>query len=291
MIKHYLNLIKPNIVVGNTMSTIGGFCIAAKTHTIYFMSFANMIIGISLIISASCILNNIIDRDIDAIMQRTKYRILAQQQTILFLKITILCSIILGVLGFLFLSFTKNLLIIYLTTTGLFIYVGIYSLWMKRRSIYSIIIGSISGSMPPIIGYCTVTNTIDIGVIILLMMFILWQIPHSYAITILRIDDYKAALIPAFPIKQGIPCTIHHMLICIFGFIITTVLLTTMGYTSYIFLSIISSINSIWLYTGLCGYKHTNKNIFLWSKKMFLLSILVIISINILLFLDYILGV
>lgn len=288
MIKNYLNLIKPNIVIGNAMSAIGGFFIASDEH-IHLRLLINMVIGISLIIAASCILNNIIDRDIDAVMQRTKYRILTHKKTKLFLTTTIFFSIILNIIGFLFLSFTENLLIIYLTAIGLFIYVGIYSAWIKRKSLYSIIIGSISGSIPPVVGYCTVTHAIDIGAITLLTMFSFWQIPHSYAIMIVRFKDYKAALIPTFPIKKGILTTIHHMLFCIIGFITTTVFLTVMKYTSYIFLYTINSINLIWLYIGLCGYKYINKNIFLWSKKMFLLSILVIMSVNILLPLDHIL--
>lgn len=288
MKKYYLSLIKPNIVIGNTMSAIGGFFVASKTH-INVILLINMVIGISLIIAASCIFNNIIDRDIDAIMQRTKHRILARKTTTLFLRTSILYATILIIFGFLFLSFTKNLLIISLTVIGVLTYVGIYSLWMKRKSIYSIIIGSISGSMPPVIGYCTVTNTVDIGAIILLIMFSLWQIPHSYAITILRLDDYKIALIPTFPIEKGILITIHHMIIYIIGFIITTILLTTMGYTSYIFLSIISSINLFWLCIGLYGYIYINNNILLWAKQMFLFSIVVIMTINLLLPLDYIL--
>lgn len=289
MIKYYINLIKPNIVIGNAMSSVGGFFMASQSH-INFNLFINMIIGISLIIAASCILNNIIDRDIDAIMQRTQHRILVQNKTILVLRTSMLCAIIFNIIGFLFLGITKKYLIIYLAIIGIFIYIGIYSLWMKRKSIHSIIIGSISGSIPPVIGYCSVTNTIDIGAIILFMMFSLWQIPHSYAITILRLNDYKIALIPIFPLQQGILVTIHHMLIYIIGFIITTVSLTIMGYTSYIFLSIISCINLFWLYIGLHGYKYINTDITLWSKKMFLFSIIVIISVNLLLPLDYILS-
>lgn len=285
MIKYYLNLIKPNIVLGNIMSVIGGFFIASK-ETINYLLFINMIIGISLIMAASCILNNVIDRDIDAIMKRTKNRILVINKSILFIKKSIFFAVTLSILGFLFLSFTKNFLVIYLTAVGVFIYIGIYSLWMKRTSIYSIIVGSLSGSMPPIVGYCTVTYTIDTGAILLLIMFILWQIPHSYAITILRLQDYKAVHIPTFPIIKGISITIKHMLISIIGFIITTIFFTIMGYTSYIFLLIINSINFFWLYIGINGYKQINTNIFIWAKKMLLFSIIVITSLNLLLSLD-----
>ncbi|URJ30135.1 heme o synthase [Blochmannia endosymbiont of Camponotus sp.] len=286
MNKHYLHLIKPGIVIGNLMSAIGGFLIASRGH-IHYLLFIEMIIGISLVIAASCLLNNIIDRDIDSVMERTKNRVLAQHSR-LFLNKSILYALILSVFGFLCLIYTKNFLIVYLAAIGLFTYVGIYSLWMKRKSIYSIIVGSISGAMPPVIGYCAVTNRFDMGALILLMIFSLWQIPHSYSIAILRLHDYKAARIPTFPIKKGIKSTKNHMIVYIIGFIIATILLTVMRYTSYIFLIIISIMNLWWLYIGSYGYKIIN-NDSLWARRMFQLSIIIVVSLNLFLSLDPIL--
>ncbi|WP_331828323.1 heme o synthase [Candidatus Blochmannia sp. SNP] len=286
MNRYYLHLIKPGIVIGNLMSAIGGFLIASRGQMYYFL-FIKMIIGTSLIIAASCVLNNIIDRDIDSVMERTKNRVLVQYSNLLLNK-SILYAVILSVFGFLCLSYTKNFLIVYLAAIGLFTYVGIYSLWMKRRSIYSIIVGSIAGAMPPVIGYCTVTNRFDMGALILLMIFSLWQIPHSYSITILRLHDYKVALIPTFPIKKGVKLTKNHMIVYIIGFIIATILFTVMGYTSYIFLIIISIMNLWWLYIGSYGYKIIN-NDSLWAKRMFQLSIIIVVSLNLFLSLDSIL--
>ncbi|WP_159714447.1 heme o synthase [Blochmannia endosymbiont of Camponotus nipponensis] len=286
MIK-YFYLIKPGIVIGNLMSVIGGFLIASRDD-IYYPSLINMAIGISLVMAASCVLNNIIDRDIDTVMERTKNRVLVKHSKS-FLTQSILYAITLSLFGFLFLSFTKNYLIIYLTIIGFITYIGIYSAWMKRRSIYSIIIGSISGAMPPVIGYCTVTHRFDVGAFILLIIFVLWQIPHSYSIAILRSQDYKAALIPTFPIKKGIKVTKNHMILYIIGFIIATTLFTTMGYASYVFLIIISTMNLWWLCMGFYGCVKTN-NDSIWAKKMFLLSIIIVVLLNLLLSLDYTLS-
>lgn len=282
-IQNYFNLIKPNIVIGNLISSIGGFLMASQGHINYF-NLINMSIGITLIIISSCILNNIIDRDIDSIMTRTSNRILVQNNTLSIKKITFY-AILINILGFLFLKQIKNLLIILLSIIAVVIYIGIYSLWSKRKSIYSTIIGSIAGSIPPVIGYCSVSNQLDIGALILLLGFSFWQIPHSYSITIFCNKDYTAALIPTFYIQKGIETTRMHMIICILGFSITIALLTITGYTSYIFLCIISSINFFWIYTSIYGYRLIN-NYLIWAKKMFILSILVIMSLNILLSLD-----
>lgn len=285
-IQNYFNLIKPNIVIGNVISSIGGFLMASHGHINYF-NLINMSMGITLIIASSCILNNIIDRDIDAIMQRTKNRILVKNSTLSIKKITFY-AILMNIFGFLFLERIKNFLIILLSIIAIVVYIGIYSLWIKRKSIYSTIIGSISGSIPPVIGYCAVSNKLDIGAFILLLGFSFWQIPHSYSITIFRFKDYKAALIPTFSIQKGIKTTKIHMLICIFGFAITIASLTITGYTSYIFLYIISIMNLFWLYTCIYGFRLVNNNL-IWSKKMFILSVVIIISLNILLSLDSIL--
>ncbi|VDA29586.1 UbiA family prenyltransferase [Klebsiella pneumoniae] len=85
---------------------------------------------------------------------------------------------------------------------GFVVYVGVYSLYMKRHSVYGTLIGSLSGA-PPVIGYCAVTGDFDSGAAILLAIFSLWQMPH------LRhrdfpLWDYQAANIPVLPVVKGI---------------------------------------------------------------------------------------
>ncbi|WP_044026175.1 heme o synthase [Candidatus Blochmanniella vafra] len=285
MIQYYFSLIKPGIVIGNIMSSIGGFLMASQEQHINYMILINMIIGLALVIASSCVLNNIIDRDIDAIMMRTNTRILAQQKKILSIKNSIFYALILNISGFLLLYNIKNFYTIFLSAIGFIIYVVLYSLYMKRKSSYGMIAGSLSGAMPPVIGYCTVTNTFDCGALILLMIFSFWQIPHSYSITIFRHIDYKNALIPTFFIKKGMHITRIHILTGILGFCLSTILLTVKGYTSYIFLCIISIFNLFWLYTGWYKYKYIN-NDSVWAKKMFILSIIIIILLNLMLSLD-----
>ncbi|MCX2958779.1 MAG: UbiA family prenyltransferase, partial [Serratia symbiotica] len=97
-----------------------------------------------------------------------------------------------------------NPLAMWLAVMGFVVYVGVYSLYMKRHSVYGTLIGSLSGAAPPVIGYCAVTNEPDTGALILLAIFSLWQMPHSYAIAIFRFKDYQAANIPVLPVVKGI---------------------------------------------------------------------------------------
>ncbi|STE87925.1 protoheme IX farnesyltransferase [Escherichia coli] len=106
---------------------------------------------------------------------------------------------LLGIAGFMLLWFGANPLACWLGVMGFVVYVGVYSLYMKRHSVYGTLIGSLSGAAPPVIGYCAVTGEFDSGAAILLAIFSLWQMPHSYAIAIFRFKDYQAANIPVLP--------------------------------------------------------------------------------------------
>ena len=86
---------------------------------------------------------------------------------------------LLGIAGFMLLWFGANPLACWLGVMGFVVYVGVYSLYMKRHSVYGTLIGSLSGAAPPVIGYCAVTGDFDSGAAILLAIFSLWQMPHS----------------------------------------------------------------------------------------------------------------
>ncbi len=116
---------------------------------------------------------------------------------------------------------------------GFVVYVGVYSLYMKRHSVYGTLIGSLSGAAPPVIGYCAVTGDFDSGAAILLAIFSLWQMPHSYAIAIFRFKDYQAANIPVLPVVKGISVAKNHITLYIIAFAVATLMLTLGGYAGY----------------------------------------------------------
>ena len=101
----------------------------------------------------------------------------------------------------------------------------------KRKSVYGTLIGSLSGSAPPVIGcYCAVSGEFDAGAAILLLIFSLWQMPHSYAIAIFRFKDYQAANIPVLPVIKGISVAKRHIILYILAFMVATLMLTLVGY-------------------------------------------------------------
>ncbi|MCR3755701.1 MAG: heme O synthase [Sodalis sp. Psp] len=282
-IKQYLQVIKPGIVFGNLISVIGGFLLAAKGQ-IDCVLFFSTLAGVSLVVASGCALNNYIDRDIDQKMERTRNRVLVKG--LISLRACLIYSAILGTTGFMLLCLTANLLVVWLAMVGFIIYVGVYSLYMKRKSVYSTLIGSVAGAAPPVIGYCAVSNQFDTGALILMLIFSLWQMAHSYAIAIFRFKDYQVALIPVLPVKRGISVTKHHIIFYIIGFIMATLMLTLSGYSGYKYLVVIASVSIWWLGMALRGYKSTNDDQ-VWARRLFIFSIVAITLLNVMISVDF----
>lgn len=267
---NYLLLTKPGIILGNLFTVAAGFFLASQGHFYAGLFFATLT-GLAFIIASACIFNNYIDREIDKKMERTKTRALVTG--LISEKNALGLAIVLAIVGHVVLFIYTNLLTVLVASCGFFVYVVLYSLW-KGRTIYGTAIGSIAGAVPPVVGYCAVSNQFDAGALILFLMMILWQMPHFFAIAFLHFDDYAAAGIPLLPIKKGLFRTKVHMVLYIIGFVLTTALLTYFGYTGYVYATVTTGLGLIWLVLCLQGF--TCKNDLRWGRQMFRLSLVVI---------------
>ncbi|MCQ8231922.1 heme o synthase [Pectobacterium carotovorum] len=282
MIKQYLQVTKPGIIFGNLISVIGGFLLAAQGRIDYPLFFATLV-GVSLVVASGCVFNNVIDRDIDKKMERTKNRVLVKG--LISLKVTLVYASLLGIAGFALLYIAANPLAMWLAVMGFVVYVGVYSLYMKRHSVYGTLIGSLSGAAPPVIGYCAVSNQFDAGALILLLIFSLWQMPHSYAIAIFRFKDYQAANIPVLPVVKGISVAKHHITLYIVAFAVATLMLSLGGYAGYKYLIVAAAVSVWWLGMALSGYKNAIDDR-VWARKLFVFSIVAITSLSVMMSVD-----
>jgi protoheme IX farnesyltransferase len=272
MINYYL-LTKPGIILGNLVTVAAGFLLASK-GVIHFWLFFATLMGLAFIMASACVFNNYIDRPLDKKMKRTKNRALVTG--LISGKNAIAFAIFLGVIGNLILFLYTNLLTVGVAGVGFFVYVILYSLW-KGRTIYGTAIGSIAGAVPPVVGYCAVSNHFDAGALILFAMMVLWQMPHFFAIALFHFDDYVAAKIPVLPVQKGMLRTKIHMMLYIVGFIAVALMLTFFNYTGSLYLIVTLSMGLAWL--GLCvkGFKSDNDQV--WGGHMFRLSLLMIATI------------
>ena len=258
--------------MGNLITVAAGFLLASKGKVDLPLFFATLI-GLALIIASACVFNNYINRQDDKRMERTKNRplvtgLVAGYNAIIF-------AICLGLAGHFILFVYTNLLTVLVASIGFFVYVILYSFW-KCRTIYGTAIGSIAGATPPVIGYCAVSNQLDLGAVLLFMLMVFWQMPHFFAIAIYHFDDYVTANMPLLPIKKGMLRTKIHMLLYILGFIFTASLLTVFNYTGYMYLLVILALGLLWLGLSIRGFKSQHDQV--WGQKMFHFSLIMIMA-------------
>jgi protoheme IX farnesyltransferase len=270
LLREYYRLTKPGIIYGNSLPAIAGFLLASKGHVAIGLLIA-MLSGLGAVIGASCVYNNYLDRGIDKLMARTKKRALVSG-AIKPLHALIFATL-LALLGGLLLGLFTNALTLGIAVFGMIAYVGLYG-YGKRHTVHGTLIGSISGAVPPVVGYCAVTGQLDLGAFLLFMILVFWQMPHFYAIALYRAKDYKAAGLPVLPVVSGAYATKIQIILYADAFLISCVLLTIYGYTGYTYLATMVVLGGAWVIRGLRGLK--DKDEVAWGRKMFLFSLIVL---------------
>lgn len=276
MLKKYLFLTKPGILFGNFVTTLGGFFLAAQ-GSVDFLLLLITLIGTTLVVASGCVINNVIDQDIDQKMQRTKNRAMVTKT--ISPTIALAYAAVLGVIGFAILWFWVNAYAFLFAVLGFVVYVLFYSLWTKRTTIHQTVIGSISGASPPVIGYTAVSHEFDMAALLIFIGYALWQMPHSWAIAIYRFDDYKNAGIPILPVARSILRTKIESLIYVVLFTVAMNALFVYGYANWLYLVILNALCIYWFYIGVLGFKAEKDQ--LWAKRFFLFSVILITVISI----------
>ncbi|WP_307337500.1 heme o synthase [Metabacillus malikii] len=263
--------VKTGIIKSNIITMLAGLTLSLYTYEYSIgdklLEIVLATIGSILVIGAAGSFNNLYDRDIDSIMNRTKNRPTVTGN--ISFQTTLWLGIIMSLLGITALYFTTPLAAL-LGFLGLFFYVVPYTMWTKRTTVYNTEIGSISGAMPPLIGWAAIYPDITHPAIIgLFVISVIWQMPHFYAIAIRRHDEYKAANVPMLPVVKGIKRTyiqtnVYLIILILFSFPFITLSLGLM---------LVALILGVaWLVLSIYGYNKMDPE--KWAKSMFLFSLL-----------------
>ncbi|KAA6452991.1 heme o synthase [Bacillus swezeyi] len=267
--KDFLALIKVGIVYSNLITTFTGMWLAFYLSNLSFLGNLDIVLftlaGSSLIIAGSCVINNYYDRDIDQLMQRTKTRPtvtgkIQPSQALWF-------GILLIALGFIMLLMTTVTAAV-VGFVGVFTYVFLYTMWSKRRYTINTIIGSISGAVPPLIGWAAVQGSIGVEAWVLFLIMFIWQIPHFLALAIKKTEDYRAANIPMLPVIHGFEVTKRQIIVWIACLMPLPFFLGGLGLPIVILGTVL---NIGWLVCGLIGFR--SKNVMKWATLMFVYSL------------------
>jgi protoheme IX farnesyltransferase len=190
-------------------------------------------LGIALVAGSGAAVNHLIDRKVDSLMKRTHNRPLPQGRVEPLHAILFATAI--GVVGMVILLFWVNPLCAWLTLASFVGYAFIYTGYLKRATPQNIVIGGLAGATPPLLGWTSVTNSIDPHGLLLVLIIYTWTPPHFWALAIHRRDDYAKAGIPMLPVTHGIEFTKTCILAYTVLLIITTILPWLVGMSGTIY--------------------------------------------------------
>ena len=160
---------------------------------------------------ASGAINQWYDRDMDALMTRTRNRPIPAGKVIP--EEALAFGIVISVLSVMLLSLASNLLAGGLLAFTIFFYAVVYTVWLKRSTPQNIVIGGAAGALPPLVGWAAMTGTVTLEPIILFTLIFVWIPPHFWALALVKNDDYRLANVPMLPVTAGADETRKQILI------------------------------------------------------------------------------
>jgi len=210
VIQSYVQLTKPRIIFLLLITTAGAMWIASDGAVDWGVVLGTLVGGALASGSANTI-NCFVDRDIDRVMERTQWRPLPSGR--IQPKSALIFAITLALLAFAIILATSNLLSALLAMAGIAVYVGVYTLWLKRSSTQNIVIGGAAGAIPPLVGWSAVTGDLPWGAWVLFAIVFCWTPPHFWALALMIQDEYAKVGVPMLPVVKGGKPTAQQILI------------------------------------------------------------------------------
>lgn len=207
--RDYLSLTKPRVAVLLLLATIGAMALAAGGMPDPGLLLWTALGGFLAAGGASA-LNQVIDKDIDALMERTKRRPVAAGRVRP--EHAELFGMLLGAASAAVFATFVNGLAAFLAMLGFLFYVIIYSYWLKRLTPQNIVIGGAAGAFPALVGWAAVTGNIGMPALIVFAIIFFWTPPHFWALALLKKNDYARAGVPMLPVVAGEAATRRQIL-------------------------------------------------------------------------------
>ena len=263
----YINLCKPKIVLLLTVTALVGMLLSINFYSNILDGLASLL-GFALLAGASAALNQIFDRETHKNMNRTKKRPLASGEISLFSALTF--TVILLFVGSSLLLYFSNLMTLLITTFGFIFYSRIYTIYLKWATPQNIVIGGLSGALPPLIGWTAVNNDISLLPLTLVLVIFLWTPPHFWPLAIDRLEEYKKEGVPMMPIAKGVSRTKKEMVVYAILLLAASLAPFFYGLTGYFYLISTTALNLYFIY--LCiAYLNDRENEL--SMKIFNFSV------------------
>jgi protoheme IX farnesyltransferase len=211
-------------------------------------------IGIWLLAGAAFAVNCLVEREIDSRMARTARRPMARGE--LTVPQTLVFSGVIGGAGMWVLYNFVNPLTMWLTFATFVGYAVIYTMILKPATPQNIVIGGLSGAMPPALGWAAIANDVPMQAWILVLIIFVWTPPHFWALALYRRDDYARSGLPMLPITHGLKFTQFHILLYTIALVATTMLPYAVKMSGLIYLASASILGAIFLWYAWRIYRY-----------------------------------
>jgi heme o synthase len=262
----YMALTKPRVTQLAVFCAVIGMFLASETLPDWRVVVAATI-GIWLLAGAAFAVNCLVEREIDARMARTARRPMAQGE--ISPMETTLFSAVIGGAGMWVLYALVNPLTMWLTFVTFVGYAVIYTMILKPATPQNIVIGGLSGAMPPALGWAAVANDVPMQAWLLVMIIFVWTPPHFWALAMYRRDDYAKSGLPMLPVTHGMQFTGFNVWLYSIALAATTLLPFAVKMSGLIYLASAIVLNGIFLWHGWRIYRHYSdlvaRKAFAWS--------------------------
>ena len=280
----YIALMKPRVMSLVVFTGLAGM-LAAPGH-LHWLLASVAVLCIAVGAGASGAINMWYDRDIDAIMERTRERPLprgrvAPEEALSF-------GVILAAGSVLMMGIAVNWVAAALLAVTVLFYVFVYTMWLKRRTPQNIVIGGAAGAFPPMIGWAAVTGGVSIESIALFALIFMWTPPHFWALSLYRCKDYAAAGVPMLPVVAGKTETKRQMLIYTLLLIPVGMAPAVLGIAGWIYGVVALVLGLVFVAAAIAVWRdETDRS----AKRMFGFSIFYLFALFALLIADHAIGI
>jgi protoheme IX farnesyltransferase len=268
LLRQYLVLTKPRVTQLAVFCAVIGMFLATPTLPDMQTVIAGTI-GIWLLAAAAFAVNCLIEQRIDARMLRTARRATATG-TISSAQVLFISGAI-GGIGMFVLYRWVNPLTMWLTFATFVGYAVIYTVILKPRTPQNIVIGGLSGAMPPALGWAAVANTVSAEAWLLVLIIFIWTPPHFWALALYRTRDYENSGLPMLPVTHGEQFTRLHILLYSIALMATTALPYVIGMSGWLYLACAMLLGALFVWYAWRLYRQYSDEL---SRKLFRFSIL-----------------
>ena len=253
VMKGYVALTKPRIIELLLVTTVPTMIVADKGIPGLWLIVATLVGG-TLAAGGANAFNMVIDRDIDAVMERTKRRPLVTG--VMTARSAAIFAVVLECVAFAVLAIWVNQLSAWLALSATVFYVVVYTLILKRRSKQNIVIGGAAGAVPALIGWAAVTNSLGWTPWLLFLVIFLWTPPHFWALAVRYRDDYESANVPMMPVVASLRRTTLEILVYSVVLWALTLLIGPSAHLGWVYAVSATVLGAMFTFYALRLYRH-----------------------------------